>query len=85
MSYPIKIGATLYWLAVLAALLFDLPPKVDPILILTGMMIGIFHVVEVIAVFTLLKDRLKPTRKDILPILMFGAFYLRPKLEATRS
>ena len=47
-------------------------------------MILVFHVVEVIAVFTLLKDRLKPTSKDILPTLLYGAFYLKPKLEATR-
>lgn len=85
MPIAVKIGAALYWLAVLAAILFPLPAKVDGILILTGLMIIIFHLVEVLAVFTLLRERLKPTSKDILPILIFGAFYLRPKLEATRQ
>ena len=84
MPIGVKIGASIYWLAVIAAVLLPLPAKIDGILVLTGLMILIFHIIEVIAVFTLLKDRLKPTSKDILPTLLYGAFYLRPKLEATR-
>lgn len=85
MPLGVKIGASIYWLTVIAAVLLPLPAKVDGILVLTGLMILVFHVLELIAVFTLLRERLKPTPADILPTLMYGAFYLRPKLEATRK
>ena len=84
MNIAIRIGATAYWLAVIAAVLFVLPAQIDGLLVYSGILILGFHVLEVLAVFTLWKERLKPTPKDVLPILMFGAFYLRPKLDATR-
>ena len=34
--------------------------------------------------YTILRDRVNPTAKDAALVLLYGAFWLKPKLDATR-
>ena len=42
------------------------------------------HVAEVGLMYTILRDRVNPTAKDAALVLLYGAFWLKPKLDATR-
>lgn len=80
-----RIGTLIFWVAVIAALLGFFPPREGAFMVKVGFIIFMAHIVEVIMMYTLLRDQAKPEPKDIPLVLIFGAFHLRPKLLANRS
>ena len=80
-----RIGTLIFWAAVIAALLGVFPPREGAFLVKFGAIILLAHMVEVVLMYTLLRDQAKPEPRDIPLVLVYGAFYLRPKLLANRQ
>lgn len=80
-----RIGTVIFWLVVGAALAGQLPGGLNGLMVNLGALILLAHVAEVGLMYTVLRERVKPTPADIPLVLVFGAFHLKPKLDATRQ
>ena len=80
-----RIGTLIFWLIVLVSLAGVIPDPMGQMLPRLGGMILFFHMIEVALLFTVFRERTQPSAKDILPVLVYGAFYLKPKLDAARE
>lgn len=79
-----RIGTVIFWLIVGAGLVGQLPGGLNGLMINLGGLILLAHIAEVALMYTVLRERAKPTPADIPLVLVFGAFHLKPKLDASR-
>ena len=79
-----RIITLLFWALVGAALAGLVPPEPAAWVVRLGALILLAHAGEVMLMQTLWKDRVKPTPGDIPMVLIFGAFWLTPRLRANR-
>lgn len=80
-----RIGTLIFWVIVLVSFTGLIPDPMGHMLVRLGGLILFFHLIEVALLFTVFRERTQPTAKDILPVLVYGAFYLKPKLDAARQ
>ena len=80
-----RIGTLVFWIIVLVSLAGLIPDPLGLMLARLGGLILFFHLIEVVLLFTVFRERVQPTAKDIVPVLVYGAFYLKPKLDAVRE
>ena len=79
-----RVGTLIFWALALAGVAGLLPGALSPMMRDLGILILLAHVAEVGLMYTILRDRVKPTGKDAALVLLYGAFWLKPKLDATR-
>ncbi|MFN3713643.1 MAG: DUF1145 domain-containing protein [Alcanivoracaceae bacterium] len=79
-----RIGTLIFWVIVLAGVAGVLPGGLNQLMRNLGILILLAHFAEVGLMYTTLRERLKPTLKDAALVMVYGAFYLKPKLDASR-
>lgn len=80
-----RVITLLFWVLVGAALLGFFQPEQGAWIIRLGALILLAHAGEVMLMQTLWKDRVKPVAADIPMVLVFGAFWLIPRLKASQQ
>ena len=80
-----RIITLLFWVLVGAALLGFMPAQQGAWVIRFGALILLAHAGEVVLMQTLWKDKVKPVAADIPMVLVFGAFWLIPRLKANQQ
>lgn len=80
-----RIGTLIFWAIVAAAVVGLLPGGLNILMKNLGILIALAHLAEVGLMYTILSDRIKATPKDAALVMIYGAFYLKPKLDATRK
>jgi uncharacterized protein YhhL (DUF1145 family) len=79
-----RVGTLIFWAIVIAAVAGVLPGGLNQLMRNLGILILLAHFAEVGLMYTTLRERLKPTLKDAALVMLYGAFYLKPKLDASR-
>lgn len=80
-----RIGTLVFWVLVILALFNLYPPQLNHFMLVAGSLILAAHVIEVLMMYTVWRDKAKPVPADIFWVLVYGAFHLKPLLLGKRG